>query len=646
MANALTPRTPEEKAKIASGLSGLVQKTPLAADPSSAGNDALAKQFATMIDRNFKAPAETSGTSLFADNQPAAPAIGAKDLLKNLITTERSDARLTNAADINTLEAAMAQAGHETDLDGTISDAERNQLGGFLNDLNSGRKFSQIFAVNADKAAEMAAAAEAKRIAEEAAKQTKEDIAAQVKAGLDYAGLKTGETPESAAAAMNQFIVTNEPSANWKKVQTEIFPDAEQGDWTPSAHGVAYMRQKMAGKTPRGLTDPSADAVKEDLSEGGNTARAQAYLKLMGYNDVAITGTIDRATIDAAQTEITKPMQAPQLRQSGDGTYDTTDLNRVYADAKNGQIHFPLSELSEEERAAYDALPTYANREVGGFLCKEYFIANIIIDEPERYQQILDKENALRADAKIEATLDTTGMEYRQEAEVALNPASTVVTNTPVIEAGLDEGAIAVTSSNGLAVFENAEQGLENLVAALKEKGPMTLSQTVGFVQYANLELGDNKPFSMVEPAPHNVDAVAETLGRSGHDVLDPNDPAALRDMVVGTIAYRDTMGEGVPFLSSEIESRLPTNDPQTADLINRVTGMDGVAPQQTPAPAPAEPVPAQEGPGWMSRMLSRIFVDSAEARELAEETPANKPPKPTEQRPIEAPNFSNAMGF
>ncbi len=666
MPNEFNARTPEELAEMANGLSRITQDQglELSGDVGRPGLSAVIKNLNFVIDKNIarESPSQSGiWATLFGsdDVDPNEPApIGAKDKLKGYIAAATSGVELA-PEQVKSVEAAMASAGYDkTVLNGNLAE-EKTDLADFAKQLESNISLSAIFTANADKATAEAAklaadAAEAERKAavEADAKLEQNDISGQVNAGLVMSGYLKAEDaadPQKSALAMGSFIVANTPSEEWRSKIKEIYPNSDKDDFAPTAAGVTLLKTKLKGHAPMGLKEDLEDGIEGEESE--RVKSAQYYLRLMGNDTVQANGLLDQPTMSAGVAALQAPMESITGKNSGD----------VYERAMHGELDFMASHLTEGERAAFGALKPASELKAGEFMCQEVFLANIAQEEPERYATILAEENDKRASTKLEGpdgiapalpiiaiAPDATNA---QEREIAKNPASIIVTEAPIVEAGLDEGAVAATSRQGLAVFENVDKGLTNIVAALKENsdwgdgakdGKMTLQGAAGFLQYANTEMGDGKPFSTVEPAPDNIAAAAALVGRDQHDKFDVNNPADMKDMLTGLIAYRNTLADGQPFTQEALEERSPLADPKVAAAIDRASGMDGIREKLDTSPVAPEPAAPVEQKGWLSS-LTTMFMNSAEAAEASTAKPANEPTAPQTRPEVQT---WNAMGL
>lgn len=635
---ALTDRPAEELRRILQDLSAYAQPDAPLEVGSEIGKDALAALIddqRSNIDNNvIQADAgpgffERIGNWFGGNGDEEKPQIGARDALKASITKALNPDESISGTEARGLESALAAGGYaKTELDGSLSADEKASLPGLQAQLNDNISLSSIFAANAKKQYDAQVDAEAKAAAEAAAKLEQSDINNQVSGGLVLAGYLKPENagnPLAVQSAADLYLVNN--TANLEeavKLSKQMFPKGEEGDHTPSSEGVAILGGMMRKRNPAlGI---------ESLLENGNPDDAkhvQGYLRLMGHNAVEVTGTFDAATQTAALEEMRKPLQS----------LDGMSKGEVYSAATSGQLDFMKDYLTPAELTAMNALKPADERKAGEFTCQETFLANIAMKDKARFENILAQENEKRAGATIDRTVENKvvpvapEMSNQEEREIAAqNPAAIAATTSiekqPIADIGLDKGAVGVTDRNGLAVFENTDQGFQNIATALKansgwgdgvEDGKMTLAGAAGALHYGSTALDEGKPFMMVEPQPHDLAVVSEALGRQPGEKFDLNNPQDMKDLMGGLSAYRAAKMDGVPVTADTIADRMPLAGSDTAAAIDRASGV---------TPAAEQPAKPEESAPKISSAYSRVF-DIASGAALPEapaaETPAMK---------------------
>ena len=601
----LTDRPSAELSQILEDLSRFAQPdAPLKVGPE-AGKDVLAALIndqSSNIDNNVKQPGagpgffERIGNWFSGNDAEEKPQIGAKEALKATIAKALNPEESIGGTDARGLEAALAAGGYASKIDGTLDPEEKASLPDLQAQLNNNVSISSIFAANAEKQYAAQRDAEVKSAAEAAAKLEQADINAQVSGSLVLAGYlkpENASNPKAVQSAADLYLVNNTKDLEEAvKLSKQMFPNGEEGDHTPSSESVVILGGMMRKRNPAlGI---------ESLLESGNPDDAkhvQGYLRLMGHNAVEVTGTFDAATQTAAQEEMRKPLQS----------LDGMSTAEIYSAATSGQMDFIKDHLTPGELAAMNALKPASERGAGEFTCQETFLANIAMNDRARFEKILAQENEKRADATIDRAVENKvvpiapEMSNQEERDVvAQNPAAIAATTSiekaPVADIGLDKGAVGVTDRNGLAVFENTDQGFQNIAAALKENsgwgdgvadGKITLAGAAGALHYGSTALDEGKPFMMVEPQPHDLAVVSEALGRQPGEKFDLENPRDMKDLMGGLSAYRAAKMDGVPITADAIADRMPLAGSDTAAAIDRASG---VAPAAEPAKEPAQP--------------------------------------------------------
>lgn len=595
----LTDRPAEELSQILEDLSRFANPdAPLDVGPE-AGKDVLAtliKNETSNIQNNALQPREEAGLFSRISNwwsgtdEQQQPQIGAKDALKATIAKALNADESIDGTETSKLEAALAAGGYaKTELDGSLSADEKASLPDLQAQLNNNISLTNIFAANAQKQYDAQIEVEAKAAAEAAAKLAKEDVNNQVSGGLVLAGYldpKNAGNPLAVRSAADHYLLNNTSSLEEAaSLSKQIFP--EQDDHAPTSEGVVILGGMMKKRPPSHRI--------EELLESGNpddTKLVQGGLRLLGHDAVEVTGAYDIATRDAAQAEIRKPLQS----------LDGMSTGAVFSAATSGELDFMKDYLTPGELAAMKALKPASERTTGQFTCQETYLANIAMNDPERFKNIVAQENEKRAGATIDRTVENKvvpiapEMSNQEERDIAKNQPAIAATSSagerPVADLGLDEGAIGKTDRNGLAVFEDQDQAYENIAKGLKgnsgwgdgiEDGQMTLAGAAGALHYGSTELSAGKPFMMVEPQPHDLAVVSEALGRQPSEKFDLNNPQDMKDLMGGLTAYRAAKMDGVPVTPDAIADRMPLAGSDTAAAIDRASGV-------APAAEPAKP--------------------------------------------------------
>lgn len=623
----------------AAGLTTLHTGTPTSAVQMNEHNDAalryLVKDLRGFVDQDSKMLVEQQQPSFFDrllsfSEEPAQETLGTKENLKQLIARQLDGQQTAPLAphEVTAVKSAMSVAAYPVNLDeDTFSPEELQSLPRFNNNLDN-LSLQQIansnFITATESANRLEAQANASRLAEERAQQAAleaaeleqqtaqeaEVLKLKVSSMLVYGGYldeANAKDKIAVAHAMKNFMTIVTPHQDLASEEAKIFNNFDEWEVTPYA--LQYTSSRLSGVAAQ--TDlRNGDLLKEHLESGNPDLIKLAQARLSETNPaVQINGVIDQATLDAGNAAMRAPLTVPENLIGDKGVR----LDNLVEAAVRGHLYLPIEALTQEQQQIAMSYPLAADREPHQTMSREKFIAlRLLADDnnpPEKYQAVLDAENARRANASLELELGVPAVVVpestpvaEETVEIAQNPAmlAPVENNDAVVDAAqpiVDHNvanAQGITTQSQIFVFDGQEVALGGIVAALKQDqgayGDGVADNQITLAGAINLVRGavgaNNAGLASMPLSPDNVAAISATLGYEANHKFDLTNPRELADVLKGVISHQNVSATSLPFTDEFIAANTTVNNPDVAAAIDAAAGVTQPAAPEAPAPA------------------------------------------------------------